>query len=66
MQVMSKDSKHLFSLDNLFDFLHKKADITDRLSNIASCEESMTPAYNENEVRKEKHGWRWDRYKQRL
>lgn len=31
MQVRSKDSKHLFSLDNLLDFLHKKADITDCL-----------------------------------
>lgn len=31
MQVTSKDSKHLFSLDNLLDFLHKKADITDCL-----------------------------------
>lgn len=31
MQVRSKDAKHLFSLDNLLDFLHKKADITDRL-----------------------------------
>lgn len=31
MQVRSIDSKHLFSLDNLLDFLHKKADITDCL-----------------------------------
>lgn len=29
MQVRSKDSKHLFSVDNLLDFLHKKGDITD-------------------------------------
>lgn len=29
MQVRPKDSKHLFSLDNLLDFLHKKADVTD-------------------------------------
>lgn len=56
MQVRSKDSKHLFSLDNLLDFLHKKADITDCLKQHRSLWRIHdTCFYNEDEVRKKKH-----------
>lgn len=45
MQVKSKDPKHLFSLDNLLDFFFiKRLTLQTVQSNIASCEESMTPA----------------------
>lgn len=44
MRVRSKDWIHLFSLDNLLDFLHKKADITNCWSHITPREESLTPA----------------------
>lgn len=64
MQVRSKDSKHLFSLDNLLDFLHKKADITDCLKQHHLLWRIHDTCFKmKNEVRKKKHMWRWDRYR---
>lgn len=66
MQVKSKDPKHLFSLDNLLDFFFiKRLTLQTVQSNIASCEESMTPAlyWKMRWGRKKKQVWRWDRYR---
>lgn len=65
MQVRSKDSKHLFPLDNLLDFLHKKADITDCLKqHHLLCRIHDTCFMMKwSEEGKKKNMWRWDRYR---
>ena len=70
MQVRAKDSKHLFSIDNLLDFLHKKADITDCLKQHVSVKNPWHLLYeNEAWKKKKKRGggnmWKWNRQKRR-
>lgn len=62
MQVRAKDSKHLFSLYNLLDFLDKKADITD-------CLKQHRLMWRIHDIcfivkMKWEHQWRWEGYRE--